>query len=211
MRIILDVTRPQTRKNNIFFYFSLQYEMSQSGNYGCIYVLRWSTEVLCQFKLIKPILWPIKIKIRIFDEIYLFSKYFCGRPHEIYFRHLVRRKQKFIFFWPQHIYIYPQALLFLLPLLVLVQNSQSVPTTERCRPSNDKYSWTRVGDVWYTLLPGWGGTWYQMEEKCRKLDPSGRSGLASIRSSLEKEQVLVTLFLLATQFFTRRASDFRKS
>ena len=28
------------------------------------------------------------------------KKYFCGRPHEIYFRHPVRRKQSFIFFWP---------------------------------------------------------------------------------------------------------------
>ena len=35
-------------------------------------------------------------------SLYIFKKkYFCGRPHEIYFRHPVRRKQSYIFFWPK--------------------------------------------------------------------------------------------------------------
>ena len=38
-------------------------------------------------------------KLQIFDDIYLPEKYFCGRPHEIYFRHPGRRKQSFILFW----------------------------------------------------------------------------------------------------------------
>ena len=47
---------------------------------------------------------PIVTQKKIFEDFYLVTfskkKSFCGRPHEIYFRHPVRRKQSFIFFWP---------------------------------------------------------------------------------------------------------------
>ena len=55
---------------------------------------------------LSSLLWPKKWNSEfstIFISIYISfpKKYFCGRPHEIYFRHPVRRKQSY-FFWPKH-------------------------------------------------------------------------------------------------------------
>ena len=72
------------------------------------YLMCWTTKINEIHKTVhansssSTIFWPRKMKLRIFDDIYLntFSKkkYYC--PHVIYFRHLVHRKRGFIFFCP---------------------------------------------------------------------------------------------------------------
>ena len=73
-----------------FACFMLKVIMYDVDNRKCVY------KAYCDAK---------EMKFRIFKDFILLrfsKKYFCGRPHEIYFRHPVRRKQSYIFFWPQH-------------------------------------------------------------------------------------------------------------
>ena len=74
--------------------FRVLFRMFHESNH----IGRWLSETcLCS------LLWPKKIKFRIFYDLSLHifqKKYFCGCPHEIYFRYPVRRKQNYIFFWP---------------------------------------------------------------------------------------------------------------
>ena len=64
-----------------------------------------------QFKSINRIVTQ-KNKISNFQRyfsVHIFQKkYFCGRPHEIYFRHPVQRKQSIIFFWPKCAWVFCQ-------------------------------------------------------------------------------------------------------
>ena len=51
--------------------------------------------------IVTPKKWNFKFS-RILISWDFQKKYFCGRPHQIYFRNPVRRKQSYIFFWPQN-------------------------------------------------------------------------------------------------------------
>ena len=88
--------------NKIFLYFSLQYmkwritvlTLLTMVTYGHIFhVRKFINSIVTQKKWILNFRWYI--------SLHIFKKYFCGHPHEIYIRHPVRRKQSYIFFWPE--------------------------------------------------------------------------------------------------------------
>ena len=52
-----------------------------------------------------------------------------------------------------------------------------------CVPTNWRYPWWHIGDVWYTAIKD-SVNWYAAERKCRSIEP-GKTNLATIKSTEE--------------------------
>ena len=66
-----------------------------------------------------------------------------------------------------------------------------------CYPENFSVPWTRIHNTWYSLTPAVRGSWFEMEEMCRKLEP-GRTAIGTIMTKDEQAhvpKVMKSLFL----------------
>lgn len=94
----------------------------------------------------------------------------------------------------KHFLLFRSTILYLFSIIAIfgiVSNAkENITTTKQndCYPIDWSVPWTKVGQVWYARIKS-SGTWWNHEERCKKLDPAGRSGMATIRSYFEQKHL----------------------
>uniref|UniRef100_A0A7M5VFB6 C-type lectin domain-containing protein n=1 Tax=Clytia hemisphaerica TaxID=252671 RepID=A0A7M5VFB6_9CNID len=63
--------------------------------------------------------------------------------------------------------------------------------SQSCIPSNWNYAWVKVGKAWFTQLKV-ARTWLGQVEMCKKVDPSRKSSIGTLRNKEENLKVQKT-------------------